>query len=328
MSDRAQLAVTPSEWVEFASVEWCEEANRYLQEQASLHPEALDGVEWSVTERWQNAPPHLGFRDNVAGFWFTISGGEIEVGPGPAADAETEIDGDYNAILPIGWTIYGGDAAVQARAQREYGHLSRNKPVNMKGDFPSHPPLLPFLGGLHDHMARRTINNPDVEHRIEHYGLQSKVDELANQGRTILQSAFTVEMSNELREVGSHGRHGEEMIVHPWVLTLVDQVLGDGAVVVRPDEDSSGEGTLTAAWTLADDAAHNLMRGSISVSVGGPSAAEANATLHVVYAAAGSRLAEHRVEVGDEAIERNPPVCWSLIGLIGRLDAVEQPAGP
>ena len=145
--------VPPSEQVEFASREWCAEAERYLQEQATLYPEALDGVDWSVTERWQHAPPHLGFQDNVAGFWFTISGGQIEVGPGPAAEADTEIDGDYNAILPIGWTIYGGDAAIQARAQREYGFLSRDKPVRMKGSFPSHAPLLPFLGGLHDHMA-------------------------------------------------------------------------------------------------------------------------------------------------------------------------------
>ena len=315
MSNRAQLAIAAGECVEFASVEWSEEANRYLQEQASLHPEALAGVEWSVTERWQNAPPHLGFRDNVAGFWFTISGGKIEVGPGPAAEAETEIDGDYNAILPIGWTIYGGDAEIQGRAQREYGHLSRDKPVKMKGQFPSHPPLLPFLGGLHDHMARRTINNPDVEHRIEHYGLRSHVDELGGQGSTTLEDAFTDKMADELRGVGATGRHWEEMIVHPWVLTLVDQVLGGGAVVVNPDEESSAEGTLTAAWTLADDTAHDLMRGSISVSVGGPKAANAEGAAYVVYAASGSRLAKHPAEVGDDAIERNPPVFSALCGL-------------
>ena len=315
MSNRAQLAIAAGEWVEFASVEWCEEANRYLQEQASLHPEALDGVEWSVTERWHNAPPHLGFRDNVAGFWFTISGGKIEVGPGPAAEAETEIDGDYNGILPIGWTIYGGDAGIQGRAQREYGHLSRDRPIKMKGEFPSHPPLLPFLGGLHDHMARRTINNPDVEHRIEHYGLRSHVDELAGQGSTTLEGAFTDKMTDELREVGATGRHWEEMVVHPWVLTLVDQVLGGGAVVVNPDEDSSAEGTLTAAWTLCYDAAHDLTRGGISVSVGGPKAAEVGGALHVIYAAAGSRLAKHPVEIGDVAIERNPPVFSALCGL-------------
>ena len=237
MSDGEKLPVPLDELVEFASREWCDEANRYLQEQAALHPEALNGVEWSVTERWRNAPPHLGFRDNVAGFWFTIAGGKIEVGPGPAAEADTEIDGDYNAILPIGWTIYGGDAESQARAQREYGHLSRDKPVQMKGQFPSHPPLLPFLGGLHDHMALRTVNNPDIEHRIEHYGLRSKVEELADRGFTILESAFTDKMAEELIENHSVGRHWEEMVVHPWVLTLVDQALGRGAILANPRED-------------------------------------------------------------------------------------------
>ena len=315
MTNRTQLPIPESEWVEFASVEWCEEANRYLQEQASLHPEALDSVEWSVTERWQNAPPHLGFAGNIAGFWFTISEGKIEVGPGPAADADTEIDGDYNAILPIGWTIYGGDTRIQTRAQREYGHLSRHKPIKMNGEFPSHPPLLPFLGGLHDHMARRTVNNPDVEHRIEHYGLRPHVDELAGQGSTTLGGAFTDNMADELHEVEATGRHWEEMIVHPWVLTLVDQVLGEGAVVIRPDEYSLGAESLIAVWTLADDPAPKLKRGSISVSVGGRMAAEANGAMHVVYAAAGSTLAQHPVEVGDEAIERNPPVFSALCGL-------------
>ena len=309
-----ELTVPPNERVEFASKEWCAEANRYLQEQAALHPEALDGVEWSVTERWQNAPPHLGFADNVAGFWFTISGGQIEVCPGPAAEAETEIDGDYNAILPIGWTIYGGDTEIQARAQREYGHLSRDKPVKMKGAFPSHPPLLPFLGGLHDHMARRTINNPDIDHRIEHYGLRSNAEELTEQGYSVLNGAFTDEMAGELREVGGCGRHWEEMVVHPWVLTLVDRALGEGAALVRPDEGSAGKGSMTVLWVLDDRAVPDAARGSIAISVGAPIEAERDGTLQVIYAASDSDSAEHRVEVGDELMDRNPPTFWSLCG--------------
>ena len=312
MSNRARLAIAAGEWVEFASVEWCEEANRYLQEQASLHPEALDGVEWSVTERWHNAPPHLGFRDNVAGFWFTVSGGKIEVGPGPAAEAETEIDGDYNGILPIGWTIYGGDAGIQGRAQREYGHLSRDRPIKMKGEFPSHPPLLPFLGGLHDHMARRTINNPDVEHRIEHYGLRSHVDELAGQGSTTLEGAFTDKMTDELREVGATGRHWEEMVVHPWVLTLVDQILGEGAVLIEPDRGATGDDSLTAIWMLVNDEQAGLVRGSIYVSMGVPNSAVPAQALHVPYGGTNSELACFGVEVSDELSEQNPPVFRTL----------------
>ncbi len=315
MSTRTELPVPPSEWVEFASKEWTEEAKRYLQEQAARHPEALDGVEWSVTERWQNAPPHLGFQDNVAGFWFTISGGKIEVGLGPAAQADTEIDGDYNAILPIGWTIYGGDAEIQARAQREYGHLARDKPVKMKGTFPSHPPLLPFLGGLHDHMARRTVNNPDIDHRLKHYGLSSNVEELANQGHTILESAFTQEMAEELRVTGTSGRHWEEVVVHPWVLTLADHSLSEGAIVVQPDDGPAAEGTLTAAWTLADDAELKVKAGSIALTVGTPIRTDQSGASHVVYAATNSDKAECRIELGDDAIERNPPVLWSRCGL-------------
>ena len=315
MSTQTDLPVPPTDRVEFASREWCAEANRYLQEQAAKHPEALNGVEWSVTERWQNAPPHLGFQDNVAGFWFTIGGGRIEVGAGPAAEADTEIDGDYNAILPIGWTIYGGDTEIQARAQREYGHLARNKPVQMKGSFPEHPPLLPFLGGLHDHMARRTVNNPDIDHRIEHYGLRSNVEELTKQGHTVLENAFTKKMADELREQGGVGRYREEMVVHPWVLTLVDQALGEGAILIEPARGPTGGDSLTALWMLVDDESSGHVKGSIDVSVGVPNAAVPDRVLHVPYGSARSDLAQYRVEVSDESVERNPPVFWSLCGL-------------
>ena len=312
MSDGTTLPISRSEWVEFASNEWCEEANRYLQEQAALHPDALDGVEWSVTERWQNAPPHLGFHGNIAGFWFTISGGKIEVGPGPAAEADTEIDGDYNSILPIGWTIYDGDAAIQARAQREYGHLSRDKPVKMKGQFPSHPPLLPFLGGLHDHMARRTINNPDVDHRIEHYGLRSSVEELDGQGYTVLESAFTHVMADELIENAGVGRHWEEMVVHPWVLPLVDRALGDDAVLIEPNRGTANSDALTAVWMLMDDENAGLEKGNIYISRGVPNAAVPAQGLQVSYGSAMSGLARMSVEISDEALALNPPVFQTL----------------
>lgn len=312
MSTSAQPPIPESEWVEFASRQWCEEANRYLQEQAALHPEALDGVGWSVTERWQNAPPHLGFPDNVAGFWFTIAGGKIEVGAGPAAEADTEIDGDYNAILPIGWTIYGGDAQIQARAQREYGHLSRDKPVRMKGEFPSHPPLLPFLGGLHDHMARRTVNNPDVEHRINHYRLRAHADELADRGQAVLDAAFTNKMADELRTAGGCGRLWEEAVVHPWVLTLVEQELGAGSILVWPEAGSAGDASVTATWALSDDASTTASVGSIAVAVNAPVAPEPDGTMQVIYASRDSALSEQHIEVEQDQLDRNPPVFRSL----------------
>ena len=314
MSNLTDLRIPRNEWVEFASREWCDEANCYLQEQAALRPEALDGVEWSVTERWQNAPPHLGFQDNVAGFWFTISSGKIEVGPGPVVEAHTEIDGDYNAILPIGWTVYNGDPEIQARAQREYGHLSRDKPVKMKGALPSHPPLLPFLGGLHDHMARRTINNPDVEHRIEHYGLRPHADELANQGHTILNAAFTEGMADELRAAGGCGRLWEEAVVHPWVLTLVERTLADDPNLVWPEPGAAGEASVTALWALADGTVRKAGVGSIAIMVDAPIASEPQGTMQVIYAGRDSRLTEHRIEVEQDQGERNPPVFNSLCG--------------
>ncbi len=303
-----------AEYVEFASREWNAEARRYLEEQAQSQPEALAGVEWSITERWRNAPPHLGWAGDVAGFSIRVNGGVIAVGSGPAAEAETEVDGDYNAVLPIAWTIYGGDAAVQQRAAREYGALAGEHGPRMSGAFPGKPELLAALGGLHDHMARRTINNPDVEHRIEHYGLRAHVEELSAQGRTSLRNAFTAELAVELREHGGSGRHGEEMAVHPWLLTLVDSALGAGAVLIRPEPGALGEGVLTAAWVLVDDAVPGVKLGDIVVSVGAAVEVQAEGALCVCYAGPGARLGERRVEFDEERLERNPPVLRALCG--------------
>ena len=105
MADWTELTVPLSERVEFASREWAAEADRYLQTKAAAAGSALDGLSCSLTERWQNSPPHLGWKDNVAGFSLRVEDGRIEVGVGPAPEADVEIDGDYNAILPIAWTI-------------------------------------------------------------------------------------------------------------------------------------------------------------------------------------------------------------------------------
>ena len=263
MSAWTELPVPLSERVEFASREWVAEADRYLQANVAKAGSALDGLETSLTERWSNAPPHLGFKDNAAGFSLRIRDGKVEVGVGPAGEADTEIDGDYNSVLPIACTIYGGDAAIQQRAQREYSKLMR-EPIKRQGQMPEHPGIMQVLGGLHDHMARRTINNPDIDHRIERYGLRGNVAELEDQGYTILENAFTDELADELRDEADRihdsqpaedgwkaaqllhrGRLWEEAVVHPWVLTLADYLLGRGgtAAIVETIRKYAGDDT-------------------------------------------------------------------------------------
>ena len=72
---------------------------------------------------------------------------------------------------------------------------------------------------------------------------------------------------------------------------------------------------MTAIWVLADDAVPNVTTGSIAVSVSHESGTEADGTLQVVYADADSNLAECRIEIGNDLIERNPPVFSTLCGL-------------
>ena len=58
-----------------------------------------------------------------------------------------------------------------------------------------------MIGRLHDHLAARTIENPDFEHRVRRLGLERHVRELDEQGYTVIERAVTEAMADELREV-------------------------------------------------------------------------------------------------------------------------------
>jgi ectoine hydroxylase-related dioxygenase (phytanoyl-CoA dioxygenase family) len=120
----------------------------------------------------------------------------------------------------------------------------------VKGDITTAPQIAQdVIAGLHDHLARRTINNPDIAHRIEHLGLTERVAELDRDGYTILEGAFSTrwadELAAELRRLiaegpkpnlaaallVSRGEMFEEAAVHPWVLTLAEYLVGRGCIL-------------------------------------------------------------------------------------------------
>ena len=241
------LTVPLVERVEYASSGWIAEAKRYL------NTCALPARSFSVAVELDNPPAHLCDGDRVDPFGYTvrINGGHANVDAKADPNADLRQRAEYNAALPFAWTILGDEEAAD-RARREYASLvGRPK---LEGRLPEDPTTVALLREFHDHMARRTVNNPDVLHRAKHLGLESNLADLDKTGYTVLRGAFTDELAAELRaethrnhdaapaDAGfratmllRRGRLWEYAATHPWVLTVAEYLLGRGCVVYQSD---------------------------------------------------------------------------------------------
>jgi ectoine hydroxylase-related dioxygenase (phytanoyl-CoA dioxygenase family) len=237
------LPVDVRERVEFLSDGWIDAARLYLEDVVA--PSTASGAGFSVCESFTDAPPGLGLADDRAVWHFRVADGRAEVGRGDLPGADVRIDGDYQAILAIAQTVYAAGPDAVARANRELVH--RGGAVRMKGSLGGGGgggDGLKALGGLHDHLAARTIENPDFEHRVRRLGLERQVRELAEQGYTVIERAVTETMADELREVvqrevlahsafttnGLLLRHRlfEEVALHPLACAAAESVVGRG----------------------------------------------------------------------------------------------------
>ena len=68
---------------------------------------------------------------------------------------------------------------------------------------------------MHNHLARRTINNPDVDHRLHSLGVQDQAAELQSRGYTILENALSERTTDALRKaiVAEIRRIREESVI-------------------------------------------------------------------------------------------------------------------
>jgi ectoine hydroxylase-related dioxygenase (phytanoyl-CoA dioxygenase family) len=244
-----QPVSTLGERFELGSEAWVDEARRYLGEQAA----SLNDVTYSLGSLWTDPPPHLGFDGEPGGWSATFVKGEVTVQWGPPNPDQLDLCavGDYNAAIPIATTIYGDDPSVRDRAERESRHRARDGHLQMTGTMPG-TALGQVLHGLHDHLARRTIDNVDIEHRIHHLGLDRHAAELAENGYTIIEhavtEAFADDMAAEIHRVHDEnpdapgfranmllrrGRLFEEAAQHPFVLALVERLIGRGCLMFQ-----------------------------------------------------------------------------------------------
>jgi ectoine hydroxylase-related dioxygenase (phytanoyl-CoA dioxygenase family) len=237
------LPVDVTERVEFLSDGWIDAARRYLEDAVATEP-ALASGRYAVCESFTDAPPGLGLLDDRAVWHFVVDEGRVTAGRGDFDDADLRVDGDYQAILSMAQTVYAAGPDAVARAQRELAHRTAAQPTRIQGRLTGDPAALRAIGGLHDHLAARTLENPDLEHRVRRLGLERHARELEERGYTVIELAITEAMADELREVTarevlnhhpftSNGlllRHRlfEEVAQHPLACAAAETVVGRG----------------------------------------------------------------------------------------------------
>lgn len=229
--------------VEFLSDGWIEHAETFLRREVAVRRERLAGP-FSLSERLTDAAPHLGLPGDVAGWSLRFDGSDVAVSRSIDPDADVFVEGDYQAALTAAQrvgTVLPHDAAAM---WREVAHQFGKDAIRVKGTLDD-PQARELLAMLHDHLGRRTVENPDLLHRATRQGVRSNIVEMEEQGYTVLERAISAEFADEIREatldaLSAHGvttlnwmlyqgRCFELLAQHPQLMTLVDASLGRGA---------------------------------------------------------------------------------------------------
>jgi len=253
---------------ELLSDPWLDEARSYLTREIAARRDDLAGP-FSLSERFTDAPPHLGFADGVAAWSLIDDGDAVTVTRGFDAAADLVVEGDYQAALTsaqrVGITAAGAAESMWREVVTQFGKDA----LRVRGQLDDHHANT-LLAHLHDHMGRRTVENPDLHHRATRQGLLGNIVEMEEQGYTVLERAISPEFADELRDntmralseqsVTSlqwmlyQGRAFELLAQHPQLMTLIDASLGRGAVIASLSAIRKGPGPGTIP--LHTDYAH------------------------------------------------------------------------
>ena len=136
------------------------------------------------------------------------------------------------------------------------GHIFGKQAVVIRGRL--RPAATEVMGLFHDHMARKTVENPDIAHRAKAQGLLGKIREVEENGYTVLEGAITPEFADEVRGATVrallphhtftlqwmlyHGTEFERIVQNPLLMTLIDASLGRGAVIASISSIKKGPG--------------------------------------------------------------------------------------
>jgi hypothetical protein len=254
---------------EFLSDDWIAEARRFLEKAVDQRRDALGGSPFSLSERFEAAPPHLGLPDDVGAWTARYDGATMTVARGFDATAGLVVEGDYQAGLAGGQFIGMLAPGAMKALRREVKAMHGKDAVRMTGRV-ENPAAGEILALLHDHLGRRTVENPDLKHRAERQGLTAKLRELEANGYVVLERAISPEFADEVRAATLrallphqsysmnwmlyHGREFEQLIQNPLLMTVIDASLGRGAVIASFSSIKKGAGPGTIP--LHTDYAH------------------------------------------------------------------------
>jgi len=240
------LPVPLAERVEFASSAWLDAARAYLEAGVAAHAASLAGCHLRVCEVYTDPPAHLGYGGEPAAFHLCIDDGVVTVGVGEIDDVDMKAQADYTKAAAAVSAVWEQLPARRARVVRELDHREGGPVFAIKGRIDQSSPAAQVIAGLHDHMARRTLSSPDLDHRLERLGLNPRVADLDRDGYTILEGAFSADLADELAAtlrqlilegpaphltaavLLARGEIFEEAAQHPWVLALAESLLGPG----------------------------------------------------------------------------------------------------
>ncbi|MDB5480398.1 MAG: hypothetical protein JWO83_1451 [Caulobacteraceae bacterium] len=230
---------------EFLSDAWLDEARAFLERETGRRKAELAGQAFSLSEAFEGAPPHLDLPGDVAAWTMRFDGEGVSVVRGFDASATLTAEGDYQAALMAAQWVGIQAPGAAAAMFRELKTVFGDGALRVKGALPAAADDL--LAALHDHMGRRTVENPDLAHRAARLGLVGKIRELEDQGYTVVERAISDAFADEVRAATLralsahqntsmqwmlyHGREFEQLVQNPMLLTLIDASLGRGAVI-------------------------------------------------------------------------------------------------
>jgi len=242
---------------EFLSDAWLEEARKFLDRECKMRKDRLAGRAFSVSERFADAPPHLKFADNVGSWGMRYDGENVTVARNFNDGADLVVTGDYQAALTAAQFVGILAPGAMASMGREVATMFGRDALHVKGALKDKE-ASEIIAVLHDHMGRRTVENPDLAHRAARQGLSGKIREMEAQGYTVLEHAISPKFADEVRNATLrallphqtfsmnwmlyHGREFEQLIQNPLLLTLLDASLGRGAVIASFSSIKKGPG--------------------------------------------------------------------------------------
>ena len=242
---------------EFLSDAWLEEAGKFLDRECGMRKESLGRRSFSVSERFTDAPPHLKFPDNVGRWSMRFDGEKATVVRDFNSSADLVVEGDYQAALTAAQFVGLLAPGAMPMMTREVATMFGEDALRVKGALKDRQ-AAEIMALLHDHLGRRTVENPDLAHRAARQGLGGKIREMEEQGYTVIERAISPEFAGEVRAATLrallphqtfslnwmlyHGREFELLFQNPLMMTLVDASLGRGAIVASFSSIKRGPG--------------------------------------------------------------------------------------